>query len=408
MRKYIDKRITQLQHIMHGFFLAIATTIAEPATILPIIVSHFTHNSLIIGLFSSLLKGGAIVVQIVAAFWAQSFPRMMPYLYGVFAARFLAWLGIGVAIVFLGERHPTLTLVAIGMGLFIFSFAAGFGTVYFNEILAKVFSHKVRGRTTAIRQFVSGLGAISSGAVAAYILNHYPAPYSYGYLFIVSAFVMLLGIIAFATIDEPVKKEIKQKEQHFRHYLKNTFALLREDKRLFHQIMAYLLSYSYLFALPFVILDAKAHIELNGSMLGLFVSLQMSGAMLSNLVWGHLSYRGYNTRIILYAFMLFITAFSVVLIFKTVVSFALLFFLVGSAMDGLKLAFGNLILIIAPEHKRPVYIALQSNLSSIGLFFALPGSLILMLTNYTLLYLFTIMMLVLGFIMVWRTMSKES
>lgn len=393
MKKLVDRKLTQLQHILHGFFLSIATTIAEPATILPIIVSYFTSNSFIIGLLASLLKGGAIIVQIIAAFWAQSFPRMMPYLYGVFAARFFSWLGIGIAIVVLGKSHPQLTLWAIGMGLFIFSFAAGFGTIYFNEILAKVFSHKVRGRTTAIRQFVSGLGAISSGAAAGYILTAYEAPYSYGYLFIVSAFVMLLGIIAFATIQEPVKHKITVKEEKFRHYIKNTFKLLRETPLLQMQIAAYLLSYGYLFALPFVVLDAKAYIVLDGAALGLLVSLQMSGAMLSNLLWGRLSYRGKNRSIILMAFTLAIAAFIIALLFHSFSAYALLFFLIGSAMDGFKLAFGNLILIIAPEDKRPIYIALQSNLSSIGLFFALPGSLVLMLFGYKVLYVVTILLL---------------
>ncbi len=399
MKKLVDQKITQVKHIIHGFFLAVATTIAEPATILPLIISFFTQNPFIIGLFSSLLKGGAILVQIVAAFWAQSYPRMMPYLYFVFAARFFSWFGIGVAIILFGETHPTLTLFLIGSGLFIFSFAAGFGTVYFNEILAKVFTHNVRGRTTAIRQFMSGIGAISSGAAAGYILAAYEAPYSYGYLFIVSALFMLIGIVAFALIEEPVKKRINHKEKRFKEYLNNTFRLLRSSKPLQYQISSYLLSYSYLFALPFIILDAQKQIGgLSGELIGLFVSLQMLGAMLSNLLWGYLSSRGENRLIVIIAFFMAILTLLLALAGSEVWIYALLFFIIGGAIDGFKLAFGNLILIIAPEEKRPVYIALQSNLTSIGLFFALPGSLLLSLFGYKTLYLFTLLLLLFGLI----------
>ncbi len=405
MKKHLDKPLNQLKHVLHGFFLAITTTIAEPATILPIIVSYFNSSPLVVGFFSSLLKGGAILVQIIAAFSAQSYPKMMPYLYYVFAARFLSWFGIGLSIIIFGEDHPTLTLLLMGIGFFIFSFAAGFGTVYFNEILAKIFSHKVRGRTTAIRQFVSGIGAIMSGATAGYLLSHYEAPYSFGYLFIASALFMLLGIVAFASIDEPIKKKVSQKEERFRHYLKNVGRLLKHDKRLRDQIIAYLLSYSYLFALPFIILDAKGQIELSGERIGLFVSLQMGGAMLSNVIWGVLSGRGANTMIVMLSFVFSILTMVLALMGSEVWVYGMLFFLVGASIDGFKLAFGNLILIIAPEEKRPVYIAIQSNLTSIGLFFSLPGALILSFLDYQGLYLFTVLMLGVGLLWTFKTIQ---
>ena len=406
MKKYLDKPVNQLKHVLHGFFLAITTTIAEPATILPIIVSYFNASPLVVGFFSSVLKGGAILVQIIAAFSAQSYPKMMPYLYFVFAARFFSWFSIGLVIIIFGENHPTLTLVLMGLGFFIFSFAAGFGTVYFNEILAKIFSHKIRGRTTAIRQFVSGIGAIMSGAAAGYILTHFEAPYSFGYLFIVSAFFMLFGILAFATIDEPIKKKVNKKEETFGHYLKNVGSLLKQDKQLRHQIIAYLLSYSYLFALPFVILDARGQIELSGELIGLFVSLQMAGAMLSNIIWGVLSARGENRSIVLISFLFSISTMVLALIGGDAFLYGVLFFLVGASIDGFKLAFGNLILIIAPEEKRPVYIALQSNLTSFGLFFSLPGALILSFLDYKGLYIFTAMMLVTGLFWSLKTVRR--
>lgn len=399
MPNLIDRKLTQLKHVLHGFFLAIATTIAEPATILPVIISFFTANPFIIGLFSSLVKGGAILVQIFAAFSAQSYPKMMPYLYFVFATRFISWFAIGLTLVFVGPTYPMLTLWLMGFFLFTFSLAAGFGTVYFNEIVAKVFSHKVRGQTTAIRQFFAGIGAISSGLVAGYILGHYEAPMSFGYLFIVSAFVMLLGILSFASIPEPVKVVVSTKEKHLKEFLSNTKKLFLQSKPLQYQISTYLLSYSYLFALPFIILDAKDQIGLSGETLGLFVSLQMLGAMLSNLLWGYLASKHANRAIVIIAFIASIVTMLLALVGGAVWIYAVLFFLIGGAMDGFKLAFGNLIIMIAPEDKRPVYLALQSNLTSVGLFFALPGSLILVMFSYKVLYLFTIAALLWGLYM---------
>jgi hypothetical protein len=70
-----------------------------------------------------------------------------------------------------------------------------------------------------------------------------------------------------------------------------------------------------------------------------------------------------------------------------------LFFLIGTAMDGNRIAAGNLILILAPEDKRPVYTALQTNIVSFGLFFSIVGGVILTLSSYTFLYSFTVVFL---------------
>ena len=211
-----------------------------------------------------------------------------------------------------------------------------------------------------------------------------------------SALIMLLGIVSFSLIEEPIKLAVRTKEVKFRHYLKNTFEMLSTSKGLQVQILTYLLSYSYLFALPFVILDAQTQIGLTGTRIGMFVSLQMMGAMGSNILWGYLSGKGNNKAIVIIAFIASIMTMVLAFYGGAVWIYGTLFFLTGAATDGFKLAFGNLILIIAPEEKRPIYIALQSNLTSIGLFFSIPGALILSYFGYEVLYAFTAVVMSLG------------
>ena len=111
--------------------------IVQSSTILPLIVNYFGGSSMLVGFFAALLRGGAIVVQLFAAFQAQSYKLMLPYIRRVFIIRFLAWFFIGVAIIVFGEDSPNLTLFSIGLGLFIFSFSAGFGAIYFKDIIVK-------------------------------------------------------------------------------------------------------------------------------------------------------------------------------------------------------------------------------------------------------------------------------
>ena len=384
-----------IKNIMHGFFLAVAMTIAEPSTILPLIIHHFTQNVVIIGIFVSLLRGGAILVQLIAAFYAQTFKKVMPYLRRVFVIRVLSWFMIGLSIYLIGDKNPKLTLILFGIFLFIFSFSAGFGSIYFSEIIAKVFTKQERGKTMANRQLFAAIGSIISGGVAGWVLSEFEPPRSYAYLFMISAILMSIGMFAFGSIKEPIKENVRVKEESFFKYLKNAFSFLKEDKALQIQILAMFFSYSFLFAFPFVIIEAKNHIHLTGWLVGGFVTIQMLGAILGNILWKKLS-PNYK-KIFLISYGLVIVSFLLVLFFKSEYVYFIFFFLMGMAIDGFRISGMNLLFEIAPEDKRPIYVALQNNITSIGLFFPIVGGIILEFFGYKFLYLFTIVMLFIGF-----------
>ncbi|MCD4668706.1 MAG: MFS transporter, partial [Sulfurimonas sp.] len=228
------------------------------------------------------------------------------------------------------------------------------------------------------------------------ILEYFPAPQSYGYLFIISSFIMGLGYISFGTIDEPVKEKVSQKEKSFKIFLQNSWSLLKSDKDLQIQLTTFLLAYGYLISLPFIILDAQTKIDLDGVAIGSLITTQMVGAMLSNLLWGRLSGKGLNKRTANISISLYIIAISLAYFASSIEEYLIIFFIVGGAIDGNRIASGNLILALAPAEKRPVYIALQINIISFGLFFSLLGGIILHFSNYTILYSTTILMLLIS------------
>lgn len=392
----VDRKSSHYKNVAHGFFMTIGITVAEPSTILPLIVHYFSDSSILVGIFASLLKGGAIFVQMFAAFYAQSYRYMMPYLRLVFLSRFLSWFGIGLVIVLFGKESGTITLLGIGILLFIFSFSAGFGAIYFKDIQAKVFSNRFRGKSLAYRQFFSGLGAILSGAGAGVVLEYFEPPYSFGYLFMASALIMSIGLIAFSTIEEPPREKIRERQGNFFQFLKESFSYFLTNTILKNQVLSFLFSYAHLIALPFIILDAKEHIELTGSTVGLLLSIQMLGGMLSNILWGKISSAGEDIKIVYISISIFVLSFLLVIFFHNLYIYLLVFFLIGASIDGVRLAFNNLILIIAPSDKRPIYVALQANISSIGLFFPILGGVILSISNYVVVYITAILLLLVG------------
>jgi len=395
MNKLIDLKSNRTKFIAHGFFVSSAIHVAEPSTILPLIVNHFSQSNILLGFFSSLIRGGAIVMQLYTAFYAQTYTRVMKPLRIIFLCRLLSWFGIGLSIFYFGEKNTALALWLFGTGLFLFSFTAGFGTIYFHELFGKVFTNDYRGVTWAYRQTFMGLGGILSGIFAAWFLNAFEEPKSFSYTFMISSAFMLVGYIIFSTLKEFPKKNIQKKEEHFSIFLVNSFRTLREDKALKLQIIVRLLSYTYLLVLPFIVKYAKLDVNLGGLALGSALPL-LGGSMLGNILWAKYASIGSNKKIILVSFIMIIISLSLALIADNIYLFILLFLFAGSASDGFKLASNNLVLSIAPEEKRPVYFAIQNNLTSLGLFFSIPGGIILNLIGFKILVVLTIIILISG------------
>ncbi len=378
----MNKPSNRRKFVVHGFFYTSAISVAEPSTILPLVVSFFTTSNILLGVYSSLLRGGAVVMQLYAAFMAQSYGRVINRLRWIFLFRFLAWFSIGLSIYLFGTVNSTLTLWLIGFGLFAFSFSSGWGTIYFQELLGKCFNTEYRGVTLAYRQFFSNLGGILSGAMAGFILGQFPEPFNFAWLFLTSTFLMMCGYFFLGTVKEEEKKNTSPRERSFTEFLGNSYRILKSDSKLSFQIFLQLIAYSYLFIHPFIILHAREKMTLSWWMVGSLVPLLMTGAMLSNLVWGRMAYNRKNTMIITTSYLLMITSVLFSIAGNHYAFYAALYLFSGAAADGFRLAFNNLLLNIAPENKRPVYIAIQNNLTSLGLFFSIPGGLIISITSF--------------------------
>lgn len=402
----MNKPSNRRKFVIHGFFYTSAISVAEPSTILPLVVSFFTTSNILLGVYSSLLRGGAVVMQLYAAFMAQSYGRVINRLRLIFLFRFLAWFSIGLSIYLFGTSNSTLTLWLIGLGLFAFSFSSGWGTIYFQELLGKCFTTEYRGVTLAYRQFFSNLGGILSGVMAGYILGQFPEPYNFAWLFLISTFLMMCGYFFLGTVKEEEKKNTSPREKSFTDFLLNSYKILRSDKKLAFQVFLQLIAYSYLFVHPFIILHGREKIAFSYWMVGSLVPLLMTGAMLSNLVWGRMAYRRKNTMIVTTSYVLMIISVLLSIFGNHYVFYAGLYLFSGAAADGFRLAFNNLLFNIAPENKRPVYIAIQNNLTSLGLFFSIPGGFLISLTSFEAAASLVVVFLLAGLILSYRGLGK--
>ncbi len=385
--------------IVQGVSLVGAMALAEQSVVLPIIIKYFSDSNTIVGVFSSLLRGGAILMQLYAAFNARSDAFVLNKILRVFSVRFMSWFSIGMIILLLGVSNPGLTLILFSISLFTFSFSAGFGAIYYQELMGKMFTKKYRGKLIADRQILSGFVAIISViGISGYILESFEAPYSFAYLFFISSIIMLGGFIYFMPFQEIEKKDTDSSKMSFGEFVKSALLFVKYDKQLKIQIIGRFLSYSFMLVLPFIILQAKENFNLEGKEIAFFAGIQMFGAMLSNIIWKKLSSKGNDKGIVIFSFISNIIAYLLIIIFPNYYVFYFVFFILGASMDGFRLAFNNLLLSLAPDKHRPAYVAINNNITAIGLFFSIPGGIILDHFGFTYLGIVAIIMLTAGLI----------
>lgn len=398
-QSFINLNSNRNRFIVQSFFLTAAISVADTSTVLPLIIDYFDGGEVLVGVLSSLMKGGAIVMQLWTAFKAQEHSKVLNSLKKVFILRFLTWFSVGLSILLFAGGSNLLVLFLISIFLFLFSFTAGVGVIYYQEILGKSFTKKYRGKAIAYKQIASGIAGILSGGISAIILEYFSKPNSFAFLFIISGLIMSVGFFIFWKFKEPIKNETVKKEQNFGLFLQNAGKILKSDKNLQIQIFSRFLSYGLFLIFPFIILHAKNELGIAGKDIGLIISLQMAGAVIGNFLWGYLSAKNTNRSIIIISFALAILAILTTFFAKNIYYFYGIYFIAGAAIDGFRLAFSNLILIIAPVEKRPVYVAVQNNLSSLGLFFAIPGGIILKSFNFNTLAIITLLVLFIGLIL---------
>ncbi|MCF6367131.1 MAG: MFS transporter [Bacteroidales bacterium] len=392
----INLQSNRNKFIAQGFFLAAAISIADTSTVLPLIVDYFKGNEVLVGVLSSLMKGGAIVMQLWTAFKAQERGNVLGSLRKVFIFRFLTWFSVGLSILFFAGFGNILVLLLISLFLFLFSFSAGVGVIYYQELLGKSFTKKYRGKAIAYKQIASGTAGIISGGISGLILEFFSEPVSFSLLFIISGVIMAFGFVIFWKFKETEKIETSIREKNFGLFLKNAGKVLKSDRNLQIQILSRFLSYALFLVFPFIILNAKDEPGISGKDIGIIISLQMAGAVAGNFLWAFLASKNINRCIIIISFMLSMIAISSIFFASNIYVYYAVYFIFGAAIDGFRLAFSNLILIIAPDEKRPVYIAVQNNLSSLGLFFAIPGGFILKYYSFDILSVMALLLLLAG------------
>jgi len=336
------------------------------AIILPLYVSHFTDNPLLIGLIPFMGSAGYLLPQLFVANAVARAPRkkFFPVNLGFFLER-LPVILLVPSTYFLSTSRPALALAFFFLLYGWHTFGAGGIVVGWQDMIAKLFPVNRRGRFFGITNFV-GNGAGVLGALAVpFVLDKYTFPMGYVISFSVAAILILISWGFLALTREPAvyssKPAVSQRE-----YLKSLPEILRRDRNFTLYLASQMVFYLSGMATGFLVVYTVRTWNLPDSQASGYTIAMQIGLALGNLFFGFLADRkGHKLSL---EISMILSVISLVLAIAAPMPwwFFLVFFLRGALGGGNFVSGISIVYEFTDAENRPTYIGLANTLSGIA------------------------------------------
>lgn len=390
-------RHNYLVNVLDGSFFWLGYSFIAPSVILPLYVSHFTSNKILIGLVAVISSMGYFFPQLFTSNWVEQIPikKVLPVNLGFFTER-LPVLFLPFTVLF-ALQSPRLALTAL---LFFFawhSFGAGLVAVAWNAMIAKVIPVDRRGVFMGITTFVGTATGILGATLAAFLLERMEFPYGFMVCFAVAGFLIFLSWFFLAqTREEP--DIITGKPISNRSYWNDLPSILRMDRNFQRYLLAQLFIGLGGMSWGFLAVYAVDHWSLSDGKVGSFTVSILVGQTIANVFFGILGDKKGYKWVIIISLLLACAGLIIPLMNIKPDWMYLVFGLRGASLSGLFLA-GMIVYEFSGPEKRPTYIGLNNTwLGLLQLISPLIGGLLAQNLGYPSLFVFSIVFTFVGFI----------
>ncbi|NOZ63157.1 MAG: MFS transporter [Calditrichaeota bacterium] len=384
--------------LIHGVMFSFGMAFSEPFAVLPVFMNAFTKSKLLIGLMISIIKSGSALPQLLIARKMQGLAKSKPILIKALWIRWLAWGFLAVVTFVWGSGNPVFVVIAFVAFLTIFSIGGGIAAIPYFNMIAHAIPAERRGKFWGTKQFLGGLFAVAAGYLVKLILSSKKMdfPQNYSMLFFVTFVVLAISYTGLSLFRE---HEFAPKNGKKPPLLRQIKTHLRRYPPLGYGVLTNILSYSLFLSLPFFVLYAKEKLSFPAAWIGYFISAQMSGAILSNLIWSRISDRVGPATVIRGAVSMAFLAVTMALFANSFWSYLLVFVFVGFFMDGANIGFSNYFLEIGNAELRPLFLSISGTLKFPVYFFPLVGGIIVDNFGYQILFLTNLALIAIGFVL---------
>ena len=280
---------------------------------------------------------------------------------GFFTERLPMWVIVFSAVI--AARNPTLALIVFMVGYAWHGFGAGLVATAWQDLLARCFPVKRRGRFMGISFFIGALAGALAAGFSVRLLAGFEYPLNFVFSFFLAALFITFSWFALSLTREPVQKVTAPKKSS-RQFWSELPVIVRRDENFRHFLIARLLLALSGMGITFVTVAAIRRWGVADGTVGIYTAVFLAGQMVGNLFLGLLADRhGHKLSLEIGALATFL-AFGLAWLAPSADWYFLVFFLLG-IMQGAVIVSGILVVMeFSPAEKRPTYAGLTN--TSVG------------------------------------------
>ncbi len=282
-----------------GFYQA-AMALLAVETFLPALVHQLGGPTWLVALSPSLYQYGFLILPVFVAARTEQLRRFMPL---------IAWSSIpqrtipllsGLALLFLRDSHPRLTLWLVALTPLLISCFGGLNVTAFWQLFAKVLPANRRSSNLGLRNILGTVLGFAVATAGATVLARRGTLEGAGLLYVGSFGFMLLSLVFFCRMRElPHEPPPHDPDHDARARLRSLPTLWRSDA-IFRRYVTARVCLTGLGAFtPFLSLHALAALDRPESYVGRFVAAQMFGGILGNLLTAWIGDRWSSRAVVL-------------------------------------------------------------------------------------------------------------
>jgi MFS family permease len=372
-----------------------------PTIILPLYISHFTDNPLIIGLIPFIATAGFLLPQLFTSNFVERAPRkkFFPVNVGLFTERIPVFL-LALSAALFAKDQPILALVLFLAIYTWYNFGAGMIVVGWQEMIAKIIPTRRRGRFIGITNFVGNAAGILGALAVPFVLEKFTFPQGYVYIFFTAAGLIFLSWCFLAMAREPVlnvqKPHISQLE-----YLRSLPEVVGHDKNFLRYLLFQIFYNLSGMAGGFLIVYSARHWNLPDSVAGIYGIVMQAGQACAYLLFGFLADRKGHRFNLEAAALINLVSFILPIFAPSPIWFYPIFFLRGVAFAAAFISSIAIVMEFTQPKNRPTYIGLANTIPGVaGSIAPLLGGWLATATGYPILFLLSAVIGLIAFVLV--------
>ena len=383
-----DRRRNFVLGILNGAIFKVTMLLIDSQTVLAWFLMQLGASNLLIGLVGPIRMGSSFLLQIFVSGHLQQRPYKKPFYRAMAILRAGTLLATALIVFAIPLSSPWLTLFFFLL-LTAYSMGAGLTGLVFIDMVAKAIPPTRRGAFFGQRNFWGGLLALAVGPLIGFLLSESSGlrfPINVAWLF-VGAFVTLVVAAGMWTlIKEPPSQVIPETVSWVEQFRRGG-QLLRDNVPYRTYLLAQACKVLADSAGAFYIVYAKTALGISAQMVGVYLTARTAASIASNLLWGRISDRQGNRRLLQITSALGLGMPLIALGIGRLGSgaaaaswlswaYALVFMFSGAYMAGGGIARTGYLLDVTPPAQRSLYLGFSNTILGVIRFAALVSGLI--------------------------------